>query len=208
MATRQKQRADETKQAILAAAGTLFAHKGYESVTMREIAKEAACSHTTIYIYFKDKEELLHALSMPALIAMQERFSQLLAQKDVPARTKLNQISMDYLHFCLRNKTMYTVFFIAKATNVEETSPELEINRVRIELFRQLGQILGELLQLEPADPRLLACNRIYFYMLHGIVSTYAASDEPLAQLFKRLEFTFAEAFESLIAGFVHRTGR
>lgn len=205
MATRQKQRSDETKQAILAAAGKLFAHHGYDSVTMREIAKAAGCSHTTIYIYFKDKEELLHALSMPALLAMQERFGQLLAQQDVPARAKLHQISMDYLHFCLRNKTMYTVFFIANATNVEDPAPKLEVNRVRLELFRLLGQVLGDLLQLGPADPRLLACNRIYFYLLHGIVSTYTASDEPLPQLFGRLEATFAEAFESLMAGFIQR---
>ncbi len=60
-------RSEETKRMILKAAGKLFSEKGYDAVTMREIAKEAGCSHTTIYLYFKDKETLLHQLSMPTL---------------------------------------------------------------------------------------------------------------------------------------------
>lgn len=65
MSSKQEQRSEETKRSILAAAGLLFASRGYDSVTMREIAKEAGCSHTTIYIYFKDKEALLQQLSLP-----------------------------------------------------------------------------------------------------------------------------------------------
>jgi len=67
MSTKQEQRSEETKTSILSAAGTLFASRGYDAVTMREIAKAAGCSHTTIYIYFKDKEALLLQLSMPPL---------------------------------------------------------------------------------------------------------------------------------------------
>ncbi len=56
---RRKQLTEEMKAAVRAAAASLFTEKGYHSVTMREIAKEAGCSHTAIYLYFKDKEDLL-----------------------------------------------------------------------------------------------------------------------------------------------------
>ena len=67
MGSKKELRSEETKRMILKAAGKLFSEKGYDAVTMREIAKEAGCSHTTIYLYFNDKETLLHQLSMPTL---------------------------------------------------------------------------------------------------------------------------------------------
>ncbi|USK36536.1 TetR/AcrR family transcriptional regulator (plasmid) [Bacillus sp. F19] len=73
MVSNQERRSDKTKKMILIAAGKLFSKKGYDSVTMREIAKEAGCSHTTIYLYFKDKVTLLHQLSMPSLQELQQQ---------------------------------------------------------------------------------------------------------------------------------------
>jgi AcrR family transcriptional regulator len=71
MSRKQVFRAEETKKAILSVAGKLFAEQGFHAVTMREIAKKAGCSHTTIYIYFTDKETLLYQLSMPPLKELQ-----------------------------------------------------------------------------------------------------------------------------------------
>jgi hypothetical protein len=71
MSRKQVLRAEETKKAILSEAGKLFAEQGFHAVTMREIAKKAGCSHTTIYIYFTDKETLLYQLSMPPLKELQ-----------------------------------------------------------------------------------------------------------------------------------------
>ncbi len=42
MGKNQARRSDETKKTILIAAEKLFSRKGYDAVTMREIAKEAA----------------------------------------------------------------------------------------------------------------------------------------------------------------------
>jgi AcrR family transcriptional regulator len=53
----EKQKASEL---ILDAARALFVTKGIEAVTMREIAKKIGYSPTTIYLYFKDKETLIH----------------------------------------------------------------------------------------------------------------------------------------------------
>lgn len=47
--------ASETKLSIILAARELIAIKGFESVTMREIAAKAGCSHTAIYMYFGTK---------------------------------------------------------------------------------------------------------------------------------------------------------
>ena len=50
------------RQEILDAARSLFAREGYENVSMRKIAEKIDYSPTTIYLHFKDKEELMFAV--------------------------------------------------------------------------------------------------------------------------------------------------
>ncbi len=50
------------RQEILAAARELFAKEGYESVSMRRLAQKIEYSPTTIYLYFRDKNELIQEL--------------------------------------------------------------------------------------------------------------------------------------------------
>ena len=42
---------------------------------------------------------------------------------------------MEYIHFCLKNRNMYDIFFNAKSSRVDEEEPELEINKLRLEIF-------------------------------------------------------------------------
>lgn len=60
---RRAQRAMERKQCILEAAAAVFARKGFERATTREIAEKAEVSEGTIYHYFASKQQLLAALA-------------------------------------------------------------------------------------------------------------------------------------------------
>ena len=57
-----KQRDDSKIQQIFEATLRLVVQSGVAGVTMRQIAKEAKMATGTLYIYFKDKEELLNQL--------------------------------------------------------------------------------------------------------------------------------------------------
>lgn len=201
---RKKQvRSEDTKRDILAAAGRLFAERGYDAVTMREIAKEAGCSHTAIYIYFEDKEALLHQLSMPPLLELRQKIGEVL-EKEKPEQA-LTRLSRLVIRFCLENRNMYRVFFEVKSVRVDETSPDMEINRIRNGLFAQLMQAVRNYTGYGEGSERLLACSRIYFYMLRGIVGTYQYSEETADELMERLEDTFDEAFEALLRGLLQK---
>ena len=65
---------EDMKAAIGSPHAELFAEKGYPHVTMREIAKQAGCSHTAIYLYFKNKEELLQHIAIPSLLELENEF--------------------------------------------------------------------------------------------------------------------------------------
>jgi AcrR family transcriptional regulator len=73
---RRKRQKENLRQEILDAARELFAREGYANVSMRKIADRIEYSPTTIYLYFKDKTELLTELceeTFAKLIQTQEK---------------------------------------------------------------------------------------------------------------------------------------
>lgn len=93
----EKQKA---RQLILDAARELFVTKGVEAVTMRQIAKKIAYSPTTIYLYFKDKESLIHEIcvrdfeklgeQMAGIMQIEEPVERMVTMGDTYARFALN----------------------------------------------------------------------------------------------------------------------
>ncbi|WP_313894454.1 TetR/AcrR family transcriptional regulator [Psychrobacillus sp.] len=201
------QRSEETKKMILTSAVNLFANKGYDSVTIREIAKDAGCSHTTIYLYFKDKESLLHQLSMPSLQELHHQLLQISIQHTLSAENRLKKISRAYIHFCLKHQNIYDIFFNAKSSRVDEVEQELEINKLRIEIFDMMKLIFQECLSI-PSNEQLLAYSRIYYFNLNGILSTYSYMHEPLGVLMERLTPTFDLSIEILLLGFKEKLNK
>lgn len=199
---RREVRSEETKQAILTAARELFSRRGFDGVTMREIAKAAGCSHTAIYIYFRDKEALLHHLAMGPLRSLRQQMKSILTNAAFSPDERLKSVSSLFIRFGLSNRNMYAIFFMARASRVDEEEPALEVQKLRNELFGLLRQAVQESLQLGPENDLLLAYARIWFFTLHGVISTYAGSDEPLDMLMARLGPTFALAVEAMLAGF------
>lgn len=200
MKSKQYQRSEETKKLILESAANLFAKKGYDAVTIREIAKDASCSHTAIYLYFKDKETLLYQLSLPPLNQLQKKLQSISELDSLSSERKLKEISLEYISFCLKNRNMYDVFFNAKSSRVDE-KPESEINQLRIKIFELLKMTIGENLSISNEE-QLLAFSRIYYYQLNGVMITYSYQHEPHDVLMERLKPTFNLAIDILLLGF------
>ncbi len=64
---RKQREKDKRKIEIINAARKVFSNKGFNSSTMEEIATEAELSPGTLYLYFKNKEELHTSLSIEIL---------------------------------------------------------------------------------------------------------------------------------------------
>jgi AcrR family transcriptional regulator len=69
---------------ITAAAEKIFLSKGYFSSTIEEIAKEAGVSKGTVYLYFKNKEELYASLMLPSI----GEFTQMLLRFETDVKNK------------------------------------------------------------------------------------------------------------------------
>ena len=56
-------KSDETRKAILEAAREVFVDDGFEQASMRKVAQRAGITHGTIYLHFRDKEDLFYQVS-------------------------------------------------------------------------------------------------------------------------------------------------
>jgi len=108
---RREREKQELRQEILDAARDLFVREGFENVSMRKIAEKIEYSPTTIYLYFKDKADLLDCI-------VEETFARL-----VRRQTNLDQTITDplerlrrglraYIEFGLKHPNDYRVTFM------------------------------------------------------------------------------------------------
>ena len=72
MARRKKQPQSEHRKNISKIAEKLFIEKGIEHTSMNDIAKESGYSKASLYVYFKDKEELIAVLVLESMTKLYE----------------------------------------------------------------------------------------------------------------------------------------
>ena len=74
MGRRKKEPKSTHREKIAAAASTLFMQKGITATSMDDIAKAAGYSKATLYVYFKNKEEIIGILVLDSMVQYQEAF--------------------------------------------------------------------------------------------------------------------------------------
>jgi AcrR family transcriptional regulator len=99
------------RQEILDAASELFVRDGYENVSMRRIADKIEYSPTTIYIYFKDKAELLEQVCNETFGRLVQRLSKITEQPGDPVE-RLKRGLITYIEFGLENPHHYRATFM------------------------------------------------------------------------------------------------
>lgn len=94
---------------IVHAAAILVEERGPEGVTMRLVANHIGYSPTTIYLYFKNKEQLLDATVAYAF----DRFADFIeqAQREGTPSERIGKAAHAYLDWGIRNPGMYRLMF-------------------------------------------------------------------------------------------------
>ena len=103
----------EIKKMILDASMKLFVEEGFEHVTIRKIADIIEYSPTTIYLYFKDKNEIFYQLHELGFQKMGEMNSNL--NEITNPLTRLYKMGENYINFGLANPEFYDIMFISRA---------------------------------------------------------------------------------------------
>ena len=109
---KERERA-EMRTRIIDAATNMFMNEGYEKTSIRNIAEKIEYSPATLYLYYKDKDELLYEVQKQAFGQLEEVFAKEATSKD--PWTRLTQLCHSYVKFGKANPEMYELMFMMRA---------------------------------------------------------------------------------------------
>ena len=134
----------QLRQQILVAARELFVTEGYENISMRKIANKIEYSPTTIYLYFKDKADLLDSVCQETLINLLNTLEQLKNDKSDPVET-LRRSGQAYVEFGLKYPQDYKLTFVIRPQFQKGLG--LEEGSVGEKVFNYLREMVSECIQ-------------------------------------------------------------
>lgn len=119
---------EQRRRQIMQAAKLVFSAKGFNRATMEEIAGEAELSPGTLYLYFKNKEELHTSLSIDILKYLTSQIKEYVDEKEMTPEDKLNALRDAFI-------------------NVYEFDAMVLINLFHLQSGETLKNLSGEVLQ-------------------------------------------------------------
>ncbi len=193
--TQDKAKASEKRERILQSAIKVFARKGFYNTRVSEIARQAGVADGTIYLYFKNKDDILISIFTDRIGRLNDEMERQLAE--LPTITeKIERIVSIQLGLLRGHKDLAEVITI----NLRQSNRFLKqyaapgFNRYLdiIAAVIQEGQDRGEL--SKEVSPRVAAC--ALFGALDGVTLTWVLGtrdDERLSRAGKQVCTLFVE---------------
>lgn len=109
---RKRREKEDLKKRILEAAKYLFTEKGFEATSMRNIAEQVEFSPTTLYLYYKDKNDIVFALHQEGFKLLAEQFKDVMTVSNPYDRMKA--MARIYVNFAHENADFYELMFVSQ----------------------------------------------------------------------------------------------
>lgn len=177
---RKQREKEQMRKLILDAAKEIFLEKGYYQTSIRNIADKIEYSPGTIYLYFKEKDEIFYNLHNESFGMLFEKFAPLAMVQDPFERLKA--MGRLYMDFAFNNKDLYSLMFIMSAPmNILEDACDWKMgNRV----FDTLVHTLNECQQKGLfAGKDLQTLSFMIWSGLHGMCALYCRDRMGVMQL-------------------------
>ncbi|MDI6644235.1 MAG: TetR/AcrR family transcriptional regulator [Methanobacteriaceae archaeon] len=131
----RKQREKEMRRRnILQSAEKLFYQKGYEKVTMNEIAQETELARSTLYLYFKNKEEIYLAITLKGSEILKEILTKNF-EKGQNGLEKIEMLTKAFIKFYTEYPLYYLSRFYYQVPFNQEYQKIDDLNKIRTESF-------------------------------------------------------------------------
>jgi TetR/AcrR family transcriptional regulator len=98
IAQRRVEEKERRRAEILDAAEALYAKEGWDLVTVDQVARGARLSRALVYVYFKDKQEILFAIGERAMCLLRDRFIAASTERALGI-DKIEAIGRSYMHY-------------------------------------------------------------------------------------------------------------
>ncbi len=196
---RKEREKERRRQQIIIAAKRVFSGKGFNKATMEDIAKEAELSPGTLYLYFKNKEELYASLSLRILQYLHIRVTHVNKEKDLTPDKKLAAL-MEAMYdvYDFDPLIIINMFHLQSSETLKNLSESLleEIKELSKKSIGAIAKIFEEGMDKGIFTERHpVALADIFWSMFSGVV-LWEASKKILSSDKDYLKSTLATAFE------------
>jgi AcrR family transcriptional regulator len=163
---RERHSAPDLRETILAAAEELFV-EGYAGFSMRKLADRIGYSATTIYLYFKDQDDLFSQLMEENFRRLMEAFRHLDAVDD-PVE-KLKALGRTYVRFGLENPHHYRLLFMIRPDIDAKRPPPGRLAQLAWQALQKAVEDVLAQAKHPALDPEV--ASYAFWCSLHGLVS-------------------------------------
>jgi AcrR family transcriptional regulator len=196
---------DNRKKLILKSARTLFFKKGFNNVTVDEIAKSSELGKGSIYLYFNSKEEIYAQILLNDIEDFNQQVSVLLNKKKIAADL-LIEFSNIYVDFFFNDGELFRILMTYMLQPAKMNLTEKLNSQILTANARSID-VIGKILKLGVSSKEFSANINIkqnqnaIWGLLNGIISLYIFSGSPIKRR-ERINSTIKLALEVFIKGF------
>ena len=120
---------NDTKQKLIDVTREMIDKNGIDSVSMRDLGKEMNLSRSAVYIYFKNKEDLLAALVTEDFEMLKSLLRKLIGEINEPRRL-LYEVLYTFYDFGIKNQEHYKLMFLKQWP--KDQYPNLHISALEV----------------------------------------------------------------------------
>jgi AcrR family transcriptional regulator len=194
--TSQERRSAEKaalRRQIMEAAAELFGTAGYENVSMRKIAQRIGYTPMAIYLYFKDKNDLLDCICEEAFLQLYRSLERLKANAATPLEGLRGAIK-GFIDFAVKHPHHYRATFLAPG-RAQGSMPRRDAIRLRTRDL--LRGIVAAYMGTEAADERVEIATQIVIIAGNGFCALSVSNPDfpwsPRGQVIEGLIKTIAQ---------------
>jgi AcrR family transcriptional regulator len=171
---RKERERERRRQQIMVAAKRVFSAKGFNKTTMEDIAKVAELSPGTLYLYFKNKDELYASLSLRILQYLLIRLEHVNAEHPLSPQERIDSLKAAmYDVYEFDPLILINMFHLQSSESLNNLTPELlsEIKELSRKAMGTISEVFREGVQSEffiDKQPVILA--NIVWALFSGIV--------------------------------------
>ncbi|MCP3871838.1 MAG: TetR/AcrR family transcriptional regulator [Desulfobacteraceae bacterium] len=138
---RKQREKEQRKLEILSAARKVFSNKGFNTATMEEIASAAELSPGTLYLYFKNKEELHTSLSIEILKYLSDETQKVVAE-DISVEDKIGRFKDVFIDvYDYDSNILINLFHLQSGETLKNLSDEV-LQQIKIHSATAHGAII------------------------------------------------------------------
>jgi AcrR family transcriptional regulator len=154
------------QQIIIKAAERVYGKKPFETVSMRDIAKEAGISVSTIYRYFPDQQTLFVEAFVSGTQELIARMDDRIGRGEI---TNLADLGLLFINFLIENDHYFCMMTHFMLDGSLSEKPLEKLNTAARSILDQFERVFGQC--GDQRTPRFLA--HAYFAALNGILISF-----------------------------------